>query len=68
MPIDQPSSGRIWFRAGDASINVQRAISHIAPLLAAQDAKLKQQVCSTLGQIAKHSAELVKSFRPRFIT
>ena len=34
------------------------AVSYLTSLINSKDAKLKRQVCSCLGQIAKHSVEL----------
>ena len=36
------------------------AVAYLAPLITNKDAKLKRQVCSALGQIAKHSVELAE--------
>ena len=36
------------------------AIAYLAPLISNVDAKLKRQVCSALGQIAKHTVDLAE--------
>ena len=37
------------------------AIAHLTPLLGHPDAKLKRQVTSVLGQIAKHTVDLAEA-------
>ena len=36
------------------------AVAYLAPLISSNDAKLKRQVCSALGQVAKHSVDLAE--------
>ena len=51
-----------WCIGGGTSIYSSRtgAVAYLAPLITNKDAKLKRQVCSALGQIAKHSVELAE--------